>query len=240
MSVRIGILGSQGRMGKIVADLVRTEFSAQASLHDEADRGSKLEDLLTADVVIDFSLPEAMSELVKIARAAAAKGQSLPAFVIASTGWKIDDRRELEELAKLTPCLMSSNFSTGVMVLLEVLRNASPFLEKLGYTPVITEAHHKHKKDSPSGTAISLQRAIAPAGPGNVQTLSVRAGEVIGDHEATFYGVADKLVFGHFAQDRSIFARGAIQVALWLAKKPRGQQKGLLGIDTYFQELKNV
>ncbi len=236
--VRVAVLGAQGRMGTLVCALLEKEFSGQARVEVRADKGTPPEAALASDLVIDFSLPEAMKPVAQAARAAAAKGQALPAFVIGSTGWKIDDRRELEELAKLTPALMSSNFSTGVMVLLDVLRQVSPVLDKLGYTPVVHEVHHRHKKDSPSGTAISIQRAISPAGPGNVHTTAVRAGEVIGDHEATFYGAADKLVFGHFAQDRSIFARGAIQAGLWLASKPRGPQPGLLGIDSYYQELK--
>jgi 4-hydroxy-tetrahydrodipicolinate reductase len=119
------------------------------------------------------------------------------------------------------------------MALLHFLKSASPLLEKLGYTPVVTETHHKHKKDMPSGTAISIQRAIAPAGPGNVQTHSVRAGEIIGDHEVTFYGPGDHLTFGHFAQDRSIFARGAIDCALWLSSK-KGQT-GLFSIEDFFK-----
>jgi 4-hydroxy-tetrahydrodipicolinate reductase len=124
-----------------------------------------------------------------------------------------------------------------VLALTEILRSAAPLLDRLGYQPVIVDTHHKHKKDSPSGTALSLQRAIAPAGPGNVQTHSIRQGEVIGDHEVTFYGAADHLTFGHFAQDRSIFARGAIQCALWLSSQ-RGSMTGFIGIENYFKFLK--
>jgi 4-hydroxy-tetrahydrodipicolinate reductase len=226
-------------MGKLVVELLGSEFSDHAKLEAQAASGSSWEGLLACDVVIDFSTPEAIAAFSKAACAAAAQSKMIPAVVVGSTGWSIEQKREIEEMAKATPCLMSSNFSTGVMVLLDVLKQASPVLAKLGYVPVVHETHHKHKKDAPSGTAISIQRAISPAGPGNVQTLSVRAGEVIGDHEATFYGTADRLVFGHFAQDRTIFARGAIQVGLWLADRPRGAQKGLLGIETYFQELKN-
>lgn len=236
---RVGLLGPNGRMGQWVTRLLQTEYAGRAELAHSAGRGVSLEPLLHTDVVIDFSLPEAMLEL---AQAAAKAAGTLPAFVVGSTGWTIDQRRALEELAKKTPVLMASNFSTGVLVLTELLKQAAPLLDQLGYTPVIVEAHHKHKKDAPSGTALSLQRAIAPAGPGNVQTHAVRAGEVIGDHEVTFYSAGDRIQLGHFAQDRSIFARGAIDVALWLAGQraqgPAAFGGKLIGIDLYFEELK--
>ena len=233
--IRVGLLGASGRMGLWVSKLLQTEFAAKAQLAANPARGEALDSLLSTDVVIDFSQPAAM---LALAEAALKHTGPLPAFVVGSTGWKIDERHKLEELAKNTPVLMASNFSTGVLALLDILKQASPLLEKLGYTPVITEAHHKHKKDAPSGTAISIQRAIAPAGPGNVQVHSVRAGEVIGDHEVTFYGPGDHITIGHFAQDRSIFARGAIDVALWLAGRRGNAAAGLIGIDKYFEEIK--
>lgn len=233
--IRIGLLGATGRMGQWVQKLIETEFGQKAQLAARAGQNDPLEPLLDTDVVIDFSLPVAM-------RALAAKSMTrktgLPAFVVGSTGWKLEERHDLEELSKHTPVLMSSNYSTGVMALLEVLRQAAPMLEKIGYTPVLVETHHRHKKDAPSGTALSLQRAISPTGPGNVQTHCIRAGEIIGDHEVTFYGPGDHLTLGHFAQDRSIFARGAIDAALWLADK-RGQPSmtgKIIGIETFFKE----
>ncbi len=231
----IGLLGSKGRMGQLVSKLLAEEFTRDATFAAQADRGGAIDSLLGVDVVIDFSTPEAM---VALAQNALSASGALPAFVIGSTGWKIDDKRVIEVLAEKTPILMSSNFSTGVLALLSILRQASPLLEKLGYTPVVVETHHKHKKDAPSGTAISIQRAIAPAGPGNIQTHSVRAGEVIGDHEVAFYGSGDHITLGHFAQDRSIFARGAIEAALWLAakKKSAALKNGLVGIETFFGE----
>ena len=105
---------------------------------------------------------------------------------------------------------------------------------------MITETHHCHKKDAPSGTALSLQRLIAPAGPGNIQTHSVRAGEVIGDHQVSYYGTSDILRFEHSALNRDIFARGAIQAALWLARK-RGADPyfhGMIPVDVFFSDFK--
>jgi 4-hydroxy-tetrahydrodipicolinate reductase len=234
--IRIGLLGAKGRMGRYVSDILARDFAQKAQLASTPGRGESPSPLLGTDVVIDFSSPTAMLSLAELALM---HQGPLPAFVVGSTGWKIDERRKLEELSHRTPVLVASNFSTGVLALLDILKTASPWLERLGYTPVIVETHHKHKKDAPSGTALSIQRAISPAGPGNVQTQSVRAGEIIGDHEVTFYGSGDHITIGHFAQDRSIFARGAIDTALWLAsKRGEARQPGLMTMDQYFQSLK--
>jgi 4-hydroxy-tetrahydrodipicolinate reductase len=227
----IGLLG-RGRMGKVLESLIKTDFATQVQLTSVIGRGESMESLAKSAVVIDFSLPEAVLSFVSTLKSR----PNPPALVVASTGWKLDQRKELEAYAALTPVMISSNFSLGVLALMDILRKASPMLEKLGYTPVISETHHRHKKDSPSGTALSLQRVIAPAGPGNVQTHSTRAGELIGDHEVTFYGPADHLTFGHFAQDRAIFARGAIEAALWLAEKRASGTKGILGIESFFSD----
>lgn len=235
--IRVGLLGAHGRMGQWVAKLLQSEYLKVAKIEAIIGRNDRPEALLNADVVIDFSSPGAMQSLAVLAL----KHEGpLPAFVIGSTGWKPEERKLLEELSKKTPVLISSNFSTGVLAICDILRYAAPLLEKLGYTPVIVETHHQHKKDAPSGTALSLQRAISAENPNNVQTLSVRGGEIIGDHEVTFYGPGDHITLGHFAQDRSIFARGAIDVALWLSQRKTGVRalKGIVPIEKYFEELK--
>jgi 4-hydroxy-tetrahydrodipicolinate reductase len=222
--IRAGLLGATGRMGQWVQKLAQEEFKDRLQITVAPGRKDDLSRLLQCDVVIDFALPEVMMALAKQAIAKPAS-EPLPAFAVGSTGWNLDGRRELEALATRTPVMIASNFSTGVAALLKILRQASPLLISHGYTPVITERHHVHKKDAPSGTAVSLQRAVSPAGPGNVQTVSIRAGEIIGDHEVSFLSPADELVFAHYAQDRSIFARGALQAAVWLAGK-RGSNLG--------------
>lgn len=234
--VKLGLLGASGRMGQMVTRLIERDYAGKAQLVSAPKRGDKFETLFETDAIIDFSLPEAVIELTKLAEDFQ---KPLPALVIGSTGWKIDQRRLVEALVSRTLVLISSNFSTGVLALQEALKHMGPIFERLGYTPVIVDTHHKHKKDSPSGTALALQRAISPAGPGNVQTTSVRAGEIIGDHEVTFYGQADHLTIGHFAQDRSIFARGAIDAAIWLGQKRRDDLSlaGLVTMDTYFKEV---
>jgi 4-hydroxy-tetrahydrodipicolinate reductase len=131
---------------------------------------------------------------------------------------------------------LAPNTSLGVFALTTALRALDRLLPP-SMEAAIFEVHHAAKKDAPSGTALSIQRVISPAGPGNVQTQSIRAGEIIGDHEITFYGPGDHLTIGHFAQDRSIFARGAIDAALWLAgKRGSGSISGLIGMEAFFRE----
>ncbi len=234
---RVGLLGARGRMGSRISQLLATDYAMAARLVSQVNRGDALDELLTADVVIDFSSPSGM---VDLARKAMASQQPLPAFVVGSTGWTADEFRALESLAQRAPVLVSFNFSTGVLLLAELLKTASPLFQKLGYTPVIVETHHRHKKDSPSGTALLLQRSITADTPRPIQTHSIRAGEIIGDHSVTYYGAADTITLAHHAMDRTIFARGAIDVALWLARKRRDNPslQGLIGIENFFEDLK--
>ena len=121
----VGVLGSNGRMGKRVVELRgrSSEFAAHASLKAMVSRDHSTEALLGCDVVIDFSNPEAVVNLAaKIT--AAKKG---PALVVASTGWKLDQRKTLEEAAHLVPVIMSSNFSLGVLAFMEILKRLLRF-----------------------------------------------------------------------------------------------------------------
>lgn len=234
MTTTIGLLGSTGRMGQIVATLIREEYSKTASLLKCAALKDPLEPLLEADVVIDFSLPQAMSALAIMALRA--KGARLPVFVIGSTGWTPEQRKSLNELAEKTPVVVSSNFSTGILALNEILKQAAPLLEKLGYKPIMTDIHHQYKKDAPSGTALTLKQTLVDSsGFNEIPINCVRAGGVIGEHEVAFYSKGDRLEFSHRAEDRSIFARGAIDVALWLVARYRSNSslKGFIDMKEF-------
>jgi 4-hydroxy-tetrahydrodipicolinate reductase len=234
--IRVGILGAKGRMGQWVSNLIKSEFNNVSQLRAEIDQGDPLLRLLDTDVIIDFSLPQAAEALINLALE---QSNLLPVFVLGSTGWNQKGLMLVEQLAKKTLVLQSSNFSVGINVMLEFLRKTAPLLKKLGYTPVIKEEHHIQKRDAPSGTAISLQRAINPEHPESVQTHSVRAGQVIGDHSVRFYSNADVFELAHYAQDRSLFARGAIESALWLVRQRQAKQRsvGLVKLEDYFQSL---
>jgi 4-hydroxy-tetrahydrodipicolinate reductase len=231
-------------MGTRVAHLIQNEYGSRADLIAQANRGQFSTDhirkLLAADAIVDFSSTSAMANLAR--EALQAEGP-LPVFVVGSTGWQPEEFATIEKLAQKTAVLVSSNFSTGVLLFAEILKTASPLFKKLGYTPVIVETHHRHKKDAPSGTALLLQRAISTGeNTGSIQTHSVRAGEIIGDHDVTFYGPADTLTLSHHAMDRDIFARGAIDVALWLAAKKRRDTslRGFIAIELFLADLKNA
>ena len=236
MKTKIGLLGSTGRMGKWVRQLIENQYQQKAELVATPGTDEPFHDLLKSEVVIDFSSPAAVLKFLELTHAT--RGEP-PALIVGSTGWRPEERLQLQSLAARTPVLISSNFSTGVLILNEVLRRASPLLLRMGYEPVIVESHHKHKKDQPSGTAISLQQMISPREPKRVQTHSIRMGETIGDHEVTFYGVADTISISHSAQDRSIFARGALDVALWLAQRRSGPRaiREVIGMERYFEDL---
>lgn len=226
--INIGILGAQGRMGQSVLQIGKLNFSEQCNLFSQPHRDTHFGRLLEMDVVLDFSSPQAMEALALTAL----KGhEKIPAFVVGSTGWK-DQNLVLEKLSLRTPVLLSANFSTGLYALKSILKDYVKILEKLEYSAVLVERHHQHKKDAPSGTAHSLLREFTHPIP----THSIRAGETIGIHEVTFYGQADSLSLTHFAQDRSIFSRGALQVCLWLAHQDRFSA-GLLGMSHYFDDL---
>lgn len=169
------------------------------------------------DVVIDFSLPSALPELVDAVRARGA------ALVSGTTGLADADLLRLHDLATAVPVLWASNFSLGALVLAELAAQARRWLP-VAFEAAIFEAHHSAKRDAPSGTALSLAQAVAnaaPAVPAPVSS-SLRAGRIVGDHTVYFAGPAERLELTHRAQDRSVFARGALEAAAWLAGRPAG------------------
>jgi len=224
---RVGLLGGSGRMGRLVAELLTTAYGDRAVLAAAPGRGEPWDELLNCEVIIDFSSPEGTLALLETTWP--------PMIASGTTGWTEDQRTRLETLAADRRILLASNFSSGVMALRHILRRAAPLLDSLGYTPVLSETHHRYKRDAPSGTALTLMGDVAPDDPGSVQVHATRAGEVIGDHRLDFYGPADVISIGHHAQNRGIFARGAIEVAMWMASAPR--EKGLMDMDDYFSEV---
>ena len=234
--VRVGVLGAQGRMGKQVVHLIQTEFSSLCTLDAKPTRNESLEPLLSSEVVIDFSGPEALLALTQLALS---NHTSLPGFIVGSTGLDAQGTEILKKLSEKTLVLKASNFSVGIFLVRKILEQYSPLLKKAGYTPTLLDIHHQHKKDAPSGTALSLQKAINPVHPDQVQTQCFRVGEVFGDHDVTFYGKDDAIKIAHTAQNRTLWARGAIQTALWLAEQKKSSKKitGILSMDHYFDAL---
>jgi 4-hydroxy-tetrahydrodipicolinate reductase len=216
----IEIVGGTRRPGSAAPDGIRSAEDPAALLAD-------------GDVVVDFTTPEAT---LGCARAAAAAGK---AIVVGTTGLTGDQLDELRELSARAPILYSRNMSIGVNALLELL----PLLARAlpGYDVEITEAHHRHKKDAPSGTALALGEAVAsalavslaeaanhgregiePRRPGEIGFHAIRAGGNAGEHWVLFADEGEQIQVVHRAYSRRTFALGAVRAAKWLAGKPPG------------------
>jgi 4-hydroxy-tetrahydrodipicolinate reductase len=186
------------------------------------------------DVVIDFSSAGAVAAT---AQACAAAGVAL---LVGTTGLDKAASQQLDAAGSSIPVLVSANTSLALNVLLELVQQAARALPA-GYDIEIFEAHHRHKVDAPSGTALALGEAAA-AGRGERLTRPVnltgavvgarnsgaigfsvvRGGDVVGEHDVRFLGQGEQLRLSHVATDRAIFARGAIAAALWLVRRPKG------------------
>ncbi len=189
----------------------------------------------TDAVIIDFTNPQASLGFL---RAAARKRVPI---VIATTGFDAKQLSEIKRLSKRTATLLSANTSVGVNVLVSLLGRASKMLGD-DYDVEIVEAHHRFKKDAPSGTALALGSSVARSLKRNldqvgingrrglvgertkkeIALLSVRAGDIVGEHTVIFGGIGERLEFVHRAHSRDTFARGALRAARWLAKRKPG------------------
>ncbi len=186
-------------------------------------------------VIIEFTAPEATLEHAK-----SASQKNVP-IVIGTTGFDQKQLGEIRKLSRRSRILVSPNMSLGVNLLVNLIGGVARVLGD-DYDVEIIEAHHRYKKDAPSGTALVLGRAIADALKRDldkvavsgrkgivgertrqeVALLSIRAGDIVGDHTVIFGGLGERLEFIHRAQSRETFARGAIRAAQWLVKQKKG------------------
>jgi 4-hydroxy-tetrahydrodipicolinate reductase len=229
---KIGLIGASGRMGLAIAQLVEAEFHDRAKISARYSRSvGDLVELSGVDIVIDFSLPlvtEALCDWLE------ARQGTLPALVSGTTGLTQAQLNKLSALSKRTNVMHSPNFSAGVATVKYLLQVAAPILNNMGYTPVLTDTHHDQKKDAPSGTAIALRETIEKSSSDPVHVNSVRAGNVVGKHEIVFYGGSDQIVISHEALNRDLFARGALDAALWLSAQPL--TRSLFSMDDYLKQ----
>ena len=192
--------------------------------------------LVAADVVIDFSQPQAAG-----AHLAACRAARTP-LLIGTTGLGAELAAELEAAAREIPLLVAPNTSLGVALLVELVRRAASALPP-DFDIEILEAHHRMKRDAPSGTALELARAAGEGrGLGRSEALAgacagrsgarqqgqigfavLRGGDIVGEHTVLFAGPGEELRLSHRAGDRGIFARGALRAAAWLAGQPPGR-----------------
>ncbi len=176
---------------------------------------ARLDEAPPFDVAIDFSQPDGFDAVL-----ACCLQRGVP-LVSGTTGLSPAQFAALDAAAGRIPVLWAANFSAGVAVLAELVRQAAAALP--GWDADIVEAHHVHKKDAPSGTALLLGAAVT-AGRGRApHYASLRAGDIVGEHTVQFSGRGERLELIHRATDRDIFARGALDAALRLAQRGPGR-----------------
>ena len=225
--VRLLVHGASGRMGRAVARLAAADsrfdvvaaVSRSGAAPAEGVPAFGTEGLAVCpafDVAIDFSLPPGLHALLEFCEARGA------ALVSGTTGLDPELRARMAQAAHSIPLLWASNFSLGVVLLEELLRRASGAVP---WPVSITETHHVHKLDAPSGTAITLAAAVAQASGHTPPIESIREGEVVGTHRIRLEGPGETLELGHVASDRDIFARGALEAAFRLTGRPAGAWK---------------
>ena len=239
----IGIFGSAGRMGRAVAETIANEGAVLAGGVDAGDDPAPLARL--SDVLVDFSTPTALG-----AHLAAARREGTP-IVIGTTGLGKADQALIDAAAAEIAILQTGNTSLGVTLLATLVREAAA---RLGpdWDIEVLEMHHRNKVDAPSGTALLLSEAAAKgrglalgearvdgrAGltgartDGSIGIACLRGGSVIGDHSVIFASDGERIELNHRADDRTIFARGAVRAALWIAGKPAGRyhMRDVLGL----------
>lgn len=255
--VRIIVTGATGRMGSRIAALSREyqELELAGALERKGHEGIgkelgqligisetkvRLSDTLdeisgSADVIIDFTSTAGALEHAK--SAAVLK----KAMVIGTTGFSKEEMEEIRKVSRDIPLVLAPNMSVGVNLLLKILQDISRVLGD-EYDIEIVEAHHRMKKDAPSGTALKMAQVIAEAVNRNLDEVAVyarkgltgerskkeigiqtvRAGDIVGEHTVLFGGLGERIEITHKASSRDTFARGALKAALWIAGKGPG------------------
>lgn len=246
--IRIALLGASGRMGQAVLDAAAGQDALRvtaalvgqgsASLHRTSHGLTYTSDLAPAvaqaDVLVDFSLPDSTSRGLEACLAA---GKPL---VTGVTGMDAALKARLVEAGKRIPVLAAPNMSLGVALLSRMAEQAAKVLGP-DFDIEISEAHHRHKKDAPSGTALALAEVMSQARgkpapnpgtdrrgtrePGSIGFSVVRAGDIVGEHTVLFAGTGERLELSHRAQSRATFAHGALRAACWIVGKPAGFYK---------------
>lgn len=236
--VHIGLAGARGRMGRAVSDVLDTRSDVVvAARFDRTDHP----DLSVCDVVIDFTEPAASVELAE--RCADMGG---PALVIGATGFTAEQDAAIEKAAERIAIVKSGNFSLGVNMLIGLVAQAARRLPAADWDIEVVEAHHRMKKDAPSGTALMLGEAAADGRGhdlsevrgriregigderpvGEIGFSAIRAGGIVGEHQVIFAAQDEILALSHSARDRALFARGAVLAGLWV----KGRSPGLYGM----------
>ncbi len=242
--VKILMHGCNGRMGQMIAGLLKEDTQAQIVAGVDKYDGvsnpfpvfASIRDCdVKADVVIDFSNAGAVEEVLDYC----VKTQT--PVVLCTTGLSPEQLVKVEEAAKEVAVLKSANMSLGINLLMKLLKEAVPTLAAAGFDIEIVEKHHNQKLDAPSGTAVALADAINEAADDaytyvydrsqvrqkrdkkELGISAVRGGTIVGDHDVIFAGTDEVITFQHTAYSRAVFGKGAVQAAKFLAGKPAGR-----------------
>jgi len=244
--IKVGVFGASGRVGKLLLENLkettqmslssvyvrsRLDFAIDPSVLVTSDMKSFLN---ASDVIIDFSLSDACEESLEAAI------QTPKPLVIGTTGLNTHQLNLLKNASELMPVLYATNMSLGVALLNKLVAQASSALE--GFDIEIVEMHHKHKKDAPSGTALTLAESAAngrgldldkvrvSGRDGNIgertedeiSVMALRGGDIVGRHTVGFYNDGEFIELNHTATSRSTFSKGALRAAQWLASQEIG------------------
>ncbi|MDD5731090.1 MAG: 4-hydroxy-tetrahydrodipicolinate reductase [Candidatus Omnitrophica bacterium] len=226
--IKLGIAGVCGKMGRRIYELASCDKDFEVALVLERKgipaigkelgklRISSTQDgMFLIDVFIDFTVPEGSDINLDYA------AKYRKALVLGTTGFNDAQLKKIEEVSKVIPVVFTPNMAIGVNVLFSVLPEIA---SRLGpdYSVEIVEAHHKTKKDSPSGTAKKLAEILANATKKEIPTHAIRLGDIVGDHTVIFCGNSERIEIKHQAHSRDLFALGALKAAKWIANKPAG------------------
>lgn len=222
--LRLVLSGAGGRMGRAVAAAAAADprFFVAAGAGRATTTAELARALARADILVDFSLP---APAVTFARAAARARRPV---VTGTTGFSPAQLAALKALSKRIPVFWSPNMSPGMNLLFELAARAAAALPD--FDAAVVDVHHAAKKDAPSGTAKRLQAALArPGRP--APAVSLRVGDVAGDHVVFLAGPGERLELAHRTHSREVFARGALKAALWTVRRRPGfyGMKDLLG-----------
>ena len=241
--VKIIMHGCCGHMGQVISDLVEKDANAEIVAGiDVTDKGNTSYQVFTdiheckteADVLIDFSSAKAADALLDYC-----VERNLP-VVLCTTGLSEEQLAKVEETAKKIPVLKSANMSLGINTLMKLIQDAAKVLATAGFDMEIVEKHHRLKLDAPSGTALALADSLNEAMDNQYHYVydrsqyrkkreekeigisAVRGGTIVGEHEVIFAGMDEVIEFKHTAYSRSVFGKGAVEAAKFLAGKTAG------------------
>ena len=231
---KIAINGSNGRMGQALIEAVK--LNPNVSQGSILNRGDDIERVLKDfDVLIDFTRPEATLDALSVCQSAG------KAMVIGTTGFSDDALKVIDQASSDIPIVFAPNMSVGVNLTLKLLETTAKVIGTDSNIEIV-EAHHRHKVDSPSGTALKMGEVIANAlgrdlsecavygregteEPRDRQTIgfsSIRGGDVVGEHTVTFFMEGERVEITHKASSRMTYANGAVKACQWLTNQENG------------------